>query len=275
MVNDIGPLASKFDLHQEHEMLWERYAEMDGKGACERTYASDKRFDQTSISTRCIKAWAQRDPAAASAWLQTQEEWPLRAGMTLGLIEGMAAVDPAMTHDYVDTQLTDSYQRSQGFWHVARSHLVAEGLSGVEAYFSKFNKQQPDYQAMGSTVADIFFDAGPNDGFAWYGRLGNEEQATFGRQMIDRFTQSHPDGLISYLASNGPISGISETEMARITSRAVQEWTRGEPNVMGEWLRTHQGNAHYDLVARPFIDAIEGQDPAAAKVWRETLKHTP
>jgi hypothetical protein len=59
------------------------------------------------------------------------------------------------------------------------------------------------------------FDAGPNDGFAWYGPLGKEEQATFGRQMIDRFAQNHPDGLISYLASNGPISGISETEMAR------------------------------------------------------------
>lgn len=261
--------AGKYDLHREHEMLWERWGQIDGRAACAAVFENNARFAQTSISQRTIKAWAREDPRSAYTWLMAQEDIPLRSGMIKGVIEGYAAADPEGAHRFIATELQDAALKNHGYWRVARSYLDAGGLPAVESYFAKFDKADPDYAGVRVTVADMFVDSGSAGALQWIGRQEAGAQSELSGYITSRLVHDRPDDLIRTLAADNTMTGF---DRAGAISQGVAEWIRVNPNAMGEWLKKNPQLPHYDEVVVPFVNRIRTVDPEAAAAWTATIK---
>ena len=266
----IAQAAPVYDLHAEHEMLWERWGELDGPAACQAIFEKDARFEHTGISQKTIEAWSRQNPQAASAWLMAQQDIPLKASMMRGVLDGYAFCDPAGAHDFIRSELADAALKDHGYWRVARSQLVEKGLTGVQDYFARFDKSDANYKQLTFTVADIFTDAGSREALQWMAGLeaGNREQVS--GYMLGRLINDRPDDLVRTLAGSEATGGMNRQE---VISQAVAAWTKVNPDDMGLWLRDNRQAPHYDEIAAAYVNHIRSVDPAAAEAWSKTIKN--
>jgi hypothetical protein len=265
----IGANANTYDLHREHELVWERWAEIDGPSACAAIFDSNRRFDRTDLSERTIRSWAMRDPQAAREWLMKQDDIPLRDGMMRGLLDGFATVDPSGAQRYISEEITDASLKTHGLWRIARSHLADGGLPAVQAFFSNFDKNDPQYEPLRVTTGDMFIDAGATDAMKWLGSLDQAGRRAMSEYVTSRLVHDKPDNLVRELAANDT---PAEVDRSRLIARAVQEWVGSNPNAMGEWLRSNSSAPHYDEIVVPYVNQISNVDPEAASAWAATIK---
>jgi hypothetical protein len=265
----IGKNASKYDMHREHEMFWERWGQIDGRAACEAIFESNKRFAQTPMSQRTIQAWARNDPRGAYTWLMAQEDLPLRASMVRGVLNGYAAADPEGAHQFIATELQDATLKNHGYWRVARSQMDANGLPGVEAYFARFDKSDPDYKGVRITVADMFVDAGSAEALRWMSRLDAAAQPEVSSYLTSRLVHDRPDDLVRSLAADSIATGFDRT---KVITEAVKGWIGANPNAMGQWLKENRQMPNYDEIVVPYVKQIRAVDAQAATAWAATIK---
>ena len=264
--------ATTYDLHREHELAWERWAEIDGPAACAAIFANNSRFERTDMSERTIRAWALRDPQAARDWLRQQEDIPLRDGMMRGVLDGFAAVDPAGAQKFIAEELQEASLKTHGYWRVARSYLADGGLPAVQSYFAKFDKADPQYAPMRITVADMFVDAGSPEALQWLGALDEQGRSDVSNYVTSRLVEDKPDQLVRALAAGNTPPGLNREVLI---SNAVRAWVGTNPNAMGEWLKANKNAAHYDEVAVAYVNQIRSVDPEAAAAWAATIKIQP
>jgi hypothetical protein len=210
-----------------------------------------------------------RDPQAAREWLMKQDDIPLRDGMMRGLLDGFATVDPSGAQRYISEEITDASLKTHGLWRIARSHLADGGLPAVQAFFSNFDKNDPQYEPLRVTTGDMFIDAGATDAMKWLGSLDQAGRRAMSEYVTSRLVHDKPDNLVRELAANDT---PAEVDRSRLIARAVQEWVGSNPNAMGEWLRSNSSAPHYDEIVVPYVNQISNVDPEAASAWAATIK---
>jgi hypothetical protein len=256
--------------HGEHEMLWERWAELDGLAACTQIFANDQRFDSTPISTKAIRAWAGKHPQEALAWLQAQQDIPLRDGMMFGALDGFALADPVAAHEFITNRLQNQTGlQAHGYWRVARKHLADGGLEAVCRYQNTFQPDHPAYRSVTFSTADMHVDAGTKTALDWLNDLPENARSSVSKHVRSRLLQDKPDDVVATLANSNDVAAFDTNATLR---DAVAGWAKSNPNAVGNWLKGNLRALRYDTVAAAFAQHVQAQDPTAAVAWARTIK---
>lgn len=261
-----------YSVGEYDRLLWERWAEVDGKAASTAMFERDKRFRETYLSKLAISTWARNDPDAASEWLLSQDDIPLREGMIKGLIEGMAESDPAAAQRFLTSAQLSDKQREHGYSEIARQHQVQKGIDAVGAWYQTYSEDDPAFNMVVEATTRIYSHATFADALNWGNSLGDSSETSIAvrERLHARLAYSRPDGLLTYLAYTPGAEAL--TAVGPLTQQAVARWTTTNPNAMGNWLNKNSDMPNYDLVAVPFVEQIANQDPEAARAWTETIR---
>ncbi|MEM9481116.1 MAG: hypothetical protein AAGA58_15800 [Verrucomicrobiota bacterium] len=259
-------------LTNEKRVFWERWGEIDGEAACAFIFERDKRLAQTPFSTLAIEAWARVDPVAASDWILSKEDVPLRNSMYKGFLNGFAQRDPAEAEQFIANANLTGGQKAHGYWRVARQIRVNDGYHAVAEWYKKFTPDHPQYRSLTETVTDVWTHAPVAESLAWGNSVeidGKIAEAARNR-LHNRIAHSKPDQVVEHLALQADVDSLVGAD--HLVERAVQRWVQTNPNAMAEWLVNNMNAKNYDFVAEPFARHIHDRDPAAAAKWAATIQ---
>ncbi len=256
----------------EKRVFWERWGEIDGEAACETIFERDKRLAQTPFSMLTINAWARVDPLAASKWILSKEDVPLRDSMYKGFLNGLEEHDPEEAEQFIAAADLKGGVKAHGYWRVARQIRVDDGYEAVGEWYKKFTPDHPQYKSLTETVTDVWTHASVADSLAWGNTVEIDPKfaESARKRLHNRIAQTKPDQVVEHLALEADVESL--VGAGYLVDRAVQRWIQTNPNAMGEWLAKNMDARNYDFVAEPFARHIVNEDPEAAAKWAATIR---
>jgi len=239
---------------------------MDGAGAIE--HASTLEGDRkTRFLAEALTGWASKDPTAAMAWLDTQEDGDAKNRYQWSLVGGLADRDIGMATDYVYRLSSEGNKEAARYLEtVASEELRKNGTAGATLWAERL----PDGALKGAAldrVAGAYVNENPEAAAAWAARFAT---ADYGSRVIeevgDEWAERDPRAAVAWLETLDEGAGRSEGLFS-----AFREWTQRDAMAASEYLAGLPAGPSKDSAVSGFARTLARDDPEAAVIWAKTI----
>ncbi|MDB4673523.1 hypothetical protein OAF27_01795 [Verrucomicrobiales bacterium] len=259
----------------EWAALWNRWGELDGRGAFEHLTTVDTsawhRLAKPGAAYRALRGFAQSDPQAAVAFSKTETATSIRYDLHNGLIEGWSWEDPEAAFRYA-AELERENIRSNAIPIAIKAITREGGPDGLESWFQSLGSSEEQEMA-GRFVVDRMF-ADPTRGVEWLERSASEDWVTANVLNQAGNAIRKKSGSAEALDWINSFPGTDETVLQTSLQNTVRDLGLKEPGIVNSWLQGHQGLVSYDEIASNFIaDSLAEYDAPSAAVLAMTIQN--
>ena len=246
-------------------LLSYKWGAVDGAGAMAEAATQDGPAKMmTSIAA--IAGWATKDPAAAQAWLasnQSGNEWE-KSAMERGLVNGLARTNPAAAEAYV-TAMKDSGERSR-MTQVLMEEKMKQGPDAAAAWAASLTDPEMKRGALES-IADQLSRSDPAKGIELIKANAADPSSanaagTLARRLADKdikqglsFAQDLPAGAVRNEAFTQAYSSYAGKDSAEAA----------------ETINLMANGADRDAAVRGLAPRMAREEPQAARTWAESI----
>ncbi|MFT3721947.1 MAG: hypothetical protein QM773_00055 [Hyphomonadaceae bacterium] len=264
-----------------HDLEWRLMLQRGGEvaGADAMKLLKQKKEGQLARSL-ALTGWATANFSAARAWVEALPDGAERANYLGDLVDGAVMRDPSEAVTFLAT-LPDE-KRAELADKLMEGTIQKGGFAAatnlLEEIRSSSGKDDHEYTAeLFSTLADRMLRSSwlaktPQNACAWIGAHGTEQdlQPDLLEHAAGDWARMDPEGAVGWVDS---LTGRAAPEaMLNAVVGVVNQWGKGNPQVIGTWLNANSGHTQYDRVAWAFARNLMKTDPATAAQWRDTIK---
>ncbi len=261
----------------EQQLFLQRFGDVAGADALMSFRPKDPVNDWETHSGRfAMRGWAERDPAAARAWLETQPEGKFRTGMLNGYL-GSTALRDAPTALAALRALAAPADEP---WLVRSLVNSSEGAR----YTPFFQEWIEKGGAEGPGAADIFtalvqsrlrmdWKGGSEEMERWFepfvGQPYISQQAM--HQVLPRITKNRQPQEALPWVERFPVGSQARKAGSEVI---FTTWAATEPDTLGTWLAAEREHPDYDTGVFQFLNSKRGQlDQATKEAWINSIKN--
>lgn len=265
-------LANKKDgrnLRNEYLLFLQAWGGLDGPAAV----AFAKRLGNHEEAATAMSGWANRDPGAAIAWLETR---PPEESMWLasGIASGWALHDLDGAAKWVET-LPPSDGRTGMLDVLFNRHLETRGMEGAKAWFAGIS-QDPHNEVYRQRAFDLIANrlskGDPQEALRW---LEENEAAGYARkssavdEVVRAMAERDPRTAAEWVLAHSQIKGNGDPDIA--LAIAVREWSSRNPGEAENWLSRLQGTENHAPAVLAFTKGNFADRPESAMGWLKTI----
>ncbi len=214
-----------------------------------------------------MPGWAVKDPTAAIAWLDGQDDGQAKDRLRAQLVGGLADRDTGLATSY-------AYQQAQAGNKQAGDYL--EMIAGEElrkngpAAAATWGDSLPDGALKGAAldrIAGTYVNKDPEAAAAWAAKFATTD---YGARVIeevgDEWAERDPKAAVAWLETLNEGAGRSEGSYS-----ALREWTRRDAVAASEYLAAMPQSAAKDSAVSGFARSLAYEDPESAVIWARTI----
>ena len=236
----------------EYAMLLSAWAKTDPLQALAYAEANTgNRFARNTILT----TWAASDPEGAIRWAQDHHEGEDGNPWMIGVIQGIAASDPARASQLL-TEMAYSQERGEALG-VLLPTILAQGNDAAKAWVEGITDDQLKQGAIGR-VAEAMAASDPEGTAAWLAANPGEAADRSMDNVVSAWMDQDQDGAIAYY--KGLPSGDLRTNALRGVANSM---AMKDPRAAADFLDANAGDAN-DRVYQQFVWHSFGEAPDIA-----------
>jgi len=269
------PLIHENDLRgtgsgEEWELVMQNWARKDGAGVMDfiRTYdwKGWHPLSGPGAKYEALVGWATASPQAALAYFEDPaNKMRHDSNLQRALVMGWVAQDPEGAAAWV-LQPGQADITGQAHQLIVDAVCRKGGQELLDQWFAGLPQDAPGLAALARAVATAKNRFQPDKAAEWI-------ESQKGKPWIEE--GSLVTNTAMNLAARDPQAAMAwagRTGSAAAANAAMQSWCRRDVGAASEWLKSNSGIPNYDQAATPIIQAIQREDPEAARAWARTLK---
>ncbi len=255
--------------------FWRRWGAVDGPAALEYHLSlPDSSWNGLDIG-HSMRGWAQTNPAAAAAWLQSHPEARHFDNAFLGYIEGYASTDlPAATQVTLNSVSAGDPLMWRATEQLAEQALRQGKLAGLEAWFNALPADTATGSARHTAEDHVWWRMQVADfdtGVEWVRKHADgpwRSDHIIG-EIADRLSGSDPTAAVAWLESvqasprDGRYPGMD---------KVVAKWAGKDAAGFETWLTHPDGGTLRQQAMEQYAARLSETDPASANAWLQRAK---
>jgi hypothetical protein len=214
-----------------------------------------------------LAGWANKNPNAAIAWVDTMEEGDAKNRYRGSLVGGLADHDIGVATNYALARANaGDKQATQFIQTIAGEELRKNGPAAAVLWGERLPEGALKAEAL-EQIAGTYVQRDPQAAAAWaakYASAGNG--AGIVEEIAEEWAERDPKSSVSWL--NGLAEGQAKSEG---TFSALREWTRRDPTAASEYLAAMPPSASKDSAVSGFARSLAREDPESAVIWAKTI----
>lgn len=216
-----------------------------------------------------LAGWANKDPKAAIAWLDTMEEGDSKTRFRGSLIGGLADHDIGVATDYVLSRANaGDKMAAQYIQTVAGEELRKNGPAAAVLWGERLPEGAIKAEAL-EEIAGTYVERDPQAAAAWAAKYATASQgAGIVEEVGQEWAERDPKAAVAWLGSLTEGQAKSEG-----TFSALREWTRRDPTAASEYLAAMPASASKDSAVSGFARSLAREDPESAVIWAKTIRN--
>jgi hypothetical protein len=269
------------DMGRQMGLFFQAWGKLDGEAAV--TAATEMNKDDRGgrggpsgdmYAASAISAWAKTNPAAAEAWLATQEDGREKTMLNMGYINGLAESDPDAATAYV-LSLTEKDSAAEGdrrgfdmnsrFYDMITRQQLDKGIDVAKAWADGL--PDGDFKASAlKDIADKMAREDLNTAKDWITKYADQDFAKDAvGEIAQRMSNEDPKAAIDW------VLGLPEASQGRALYTAFNKWTETDPTAASTFLAAMPDSDTKNSAVYGFVRELDNEDPAAAAAWAVTI----
>ena len=255
----------------EYRIFSTQWGKLDAVGALSFYFKTpDGDFTPDDVHN-VLKGWSQVNPSAALAWVDENMPQPLN-GMDprAAIYRGWARQDPDAATASMLEKCTDSRQRVEAARFIFYEHLASKGLDATLVWLNGLPTSGEDGAAMSKSILGsinrLQFDGRSSSEHVAKTWLSLGDADWIGLRQFEDLANSCRSGRQALMEQlNAPASlPVLQSQFLR--------WSQEDADAVGNWLNKNASSPLYDVAASGLVKSLANTDPAAVKIWAETIR---
>lgn len=258
------------DTGEEWSRLWANWGRRDPAAAFAFLKSQDwSGWDPAAVveaGNKALTSWSQTNPEQARRFVEESAE--LSNGdrsMVYGLVRGWSDVDPMAAAEWLSKT---GLGKSGEYKSVVEAISRKGGREALDAWFSALDlngTSSQDKSGYAQQIAQVKQEYEPEKAAAWVQQhLGEAwlDESEIVQSTAQAFARRDPQGAMEWAVKTG-------LESASLT--AMNTWAQQDLEAASTWLSENSRNPAYSSSAELIVSHLRRSDPAAAKTWAEGI----
>lgn len=263
-----------FNVDRTWQAFWMQYGKVDVAGALAQAEHDDSEYGQKDrVRKHLYAGWGLEQPAEALAKLVKEESLPERGRGVEGISAVWAERDPAAAGAWIASNLEGGFLAT-ALGALQWGAVTAKGGTAAADMFASLPRTPEADAAVEALGVSLSQTPGVLPADRLHAAEVIRDRGLYNGTLLntvagDLMKSDPPQNAAEYLTGFQP---PEKDQAFQPLLNVVNQWGRMDPIAAGNWVNAQQGRPWFDSAAAGYAQAIRPLDPAASAAWAARIR---